>query len=439
MARWQTLACVVGLLAVGQSGRAQTYPLAETPQAGDCFRVRLEMKLTGEQRVPREGKITPVPVLAAATHEFPERVLALGTTGMPARTARLYETAKVVITVGQEASERSFRADRRLIVAHRPKDELLVYCPTGPLTRPELELTQHFDTHHLTGLLPGKEVAVGETWKVSNGVVQALCAFEGLTTQDLSCKLERVENETALVSLTGTASGIETGAAVKLTVAGSCRYDLKQRRLVAVEWKQKDEREQGPASPAMTLELTNVLTRSAVEQPAGLSDVALVSVPDGPEVPPQMTQLVYREPKGRFELAHGREWHMVGQTDEHSILRLMERGDFVAQVTITPWKKAEPGKHLSPDEFREAMSATAGWEPEQELQAGEFPLQGGNWGYRLSIAGKLDGLQVTQNFYLLANPQGEQIVLAFTLTPGQVTKLGTRDLALVESLAFPAK
>ena len=50
--------------------------------------------------------------------------------------------------------------------------------------------------------------------------------------------------------------------------------------------------------------------------------------------------LEYRDPKGRFELLHAREWQMVSQTEDHAVLRLLERGDFVAQVTVTSWTSA---------------------------------------------------------------------------------------------------
>ena len=440
MTAWRTLASVVVALAVVRCGYGQTYSLVETSKAGDCARLHLEMKLTGELRVVRDGKVAPVPLAATAVHEFPERILAVDPTGLPTKVARVYEQAQAVIRFNNEPSERTLRPDRRLIVAQCPKDEILVYAPAGPLTREELDLTsQHFDTLHVTGLLPGRAVSVGETWKVGNGVAQGLCAFEGLTAQDLACKLEAVQDNVATVSFKGTASGIDTGASVKLTVTGSYRFDLNQKRLVALEWSQKDDREQGPASPAMAGELTTTLQRKVIEQPNSLSDVALVSVPDDFEVPPVMTQLLYRAPKSRFELALGREWHLVGQTEDHVILRLMERGDFVAQVTLTPWTKAEPGKHLTPEEFKQAMSETTGWEPEQELQADEVPLDGDRWCYRLLQAGKLDGIKVTQSFYVVASPTGEQLVLAFTMTPAQVAKLGTRDLALVGSLSFPAK
>jgi hypothetical protein len=440
MAAWRTLAGVAVLLAAVPAGRAQPYPLAETVKAGDCFRVRLEMKLTGELKVNRDGKVTPLPLTATATHEFPERVLSVGGNGLPEKVARVYEKASAAIAAADDRSQRSLRPERRLFVAQRQKDQGLVYSPAGPLLREELELTsEHFDTLALTGLLPGKAVAVGETWKVPSAVAQALCQFEGLTEQDLTCKLEEVKDNVARVSITGTAAGIELGALVKMKVEATYRFDLGAKRLVGLEWKQTDDRQQGPASPATSVETTTTVTRTPIEQPDTLDDVALVSVPDGFEPPPPLVQLEYRDPKGRFDLAYSRSWQTVSQTDEHLVMRLMERGDFVAQVTVTPWTAAEKGKpHLTPEEFAEAMARTPGWEPERELQAGEVPTgDDGRWVYRISALGEMDGTAVMQNFYLVANPQGEQVVLLFTMTPKKAEKLGDRDLSLAASVDFP--
>jgi hypothetical protein len=55
-----------------------------------------------------------------------------------------------------------------------------------------LDLTGgQFDSSAVAGVLPGKEVAVGDTWKVPANVVQALCNFEGLTEHNLTGKLDR--------------------------------------------------------------------------------------------------------------------------------------------------------------------------------------------------------------------------------------------------------
>src|SRR5207247_1587507 len=85
-----------------------------------------------------------------------------------------------------------------------------------------------------------------------------------------------------------------------------------------------------------------------------LGDYPLVKVEPMP--PPSLTKLVYADPQGRYQLVYERDWHIVGRSEQQLVLRLMDRGDFVAQLTITPWKKAAPGKHIGEEEFKEAMA-----------------------------------------------------------------------------------
>jgi hypothetical protein len=439
MSAWRILGTIGFLLAAAPVGWAQSCTLLETPQAGECFKVRLDMKLSGEMRIRKEDKTVPLKLEADAVHEYPERILVVGQDGLVQKTARLYETAKATITVGGDRAERSLRPERRLFVAQYHKDQALVYSPSGPLTREELDLTAgQFDSAAVTGLLPGKEVSVGDTWKVSASVVQALCNFEGLTEHDLTGKLESVTGDTASFRLTGTASGIDVGAIAKLKIEATGRFDLKAKRLLALEWKQKDERDQGPVSPVTVVESTTRLKREPIEQPEALSDVALVPVPQDWEPPAPMTQLDYRDPQGRYSLLYPRCWHITASVKDQLVLRCMDRGDFVAQVTLTPWKKAEKGKHLTPEEFKQAMNDMAGWEPEKELQAGEVPAENGRWVYRYSTSGHMDSITAVQNCYLVATPEGEQMIVVFTMTPKQVDKLGARDLSLIGSLEIPA-
>jgi hypothetical protein len=439
MGVWRVLGTVGLLLAATSSGRTQNCTLLETNQPGECFKIQIDMKLSGELRIRKEDKSEPLKLEASAVHEYPERIMAVGQDGQVQKTVRLYETAKANITYGSERAERTLRPERRLIVAQFYKDQELVYAPSGPLTREELDLTaDQFDSTVVAGVLPGKEVSVGETWKVSSSTVQALCNFEGLTEHTLTGKLESVSGDTATISLSGTADGIDLGAIAKLKIEATGKFDLKAKRLVSLEWKQKDERDQGPVSPTVVVESTTTLKRQVIEQPAALSDVALVSVPQDWEPPMPMTQLDYRDPQGKYSLLCPRSWHITAQMKDQLVLRCMDRGDFVAQAALMPWKKVEKGQHTSPDEFKQAMNDMAGWKPEKELQVGEVPSENGRWVYRYSTSGQMESGPAVQNCYLIATPEGEQMVVVFTMTPKQVDKLAARDLSLIGSLEFPA-
>jgi hypothetical protein len=438
MAAWRILGTLVVTLGVAAAARAQTFSLKEAPLAQSYFRVKMHMGLSGVLKIRQEDKVNPLKQQATADHDFLERVLEADAGGPARKVARAYKDARAEITTAGRTSKRSLREERALVVAQCYKGQSLAYSPKGPLTRPELDVLQHFDTLHLPGLLPGKEVAVGDTWKVSNDTAQALCSFEALTSQELTGKLDAVKDGFATVSVTGTASGIDLGASVKLKITAACRFDLTKHRLRFVEWKQHDERDQGPASPALESDLTITVERTPVGPAGELNDLILALVPTEQAPPEGMTALWHRDAANRYELTCARDWQTVARTEDQLVLRLLERGDFVAQATVTWWTKAPAGeKHMAADDFKEAMASATGWEQETLVDAKEVEAPRGCWLYRVEAAGKLNGLSTLQYFYLLAGPQGQQVVVAFALTPNQAQKLGTRDLALVRGLAFP--
>jgi hypothetical protein len=436
------------ILMLAAGVQAQTYTLAEDPLIDSYFKVELDMKLTGVIKV-RQERANPNPKqkdpyeertlkqIATAKHVFQERILEASKAGLVDKSARLYQTAQAEFVIDKDKTEHTLHAKRRFMIAHRIKDQAFVYCPDGILTPEEQELTEHFDTMGLPGLLPGRAVKVGETWKPANAAVQTLLDLDGLVSQDLTCKLTKVEKDVAHLSVTGTASGIALGASVKTKVVAFCQFDLKAKRLTALSWKQNDEREQGPVSPAFQAEIVTNMKRTPIEAVEDLDDVRLIKVEPTPPKP--LTRILFAEPQGRYELVYEREWHMVGRSEQQVVLRLMDRGDFVAQLTITPWKRAEPGKHIAEDEFKDAMSKTPGWEQEDEPETGKVipDPRPGFWIYEIAASGTLNGTKAVQYFYMVAGPQGDQVLMTFTMSPSQAAKLNTRDLPIVRGLSFP--
>jgi hypothetical protein len=76
---------------------------------------------------------------------------------------------------------------------------------------------------------------------------------------------------------------------------------------------------------------------------------------------------------------------------------------------------------------------------EEIAEAGETPTDEGRYIYRITAKGTQDGIKVMQIFVLLAGPQGDQVVVTFTMKPANATKIGTRDLALVNAIEFLKK
>jgi hypothetical protein len=426
-----------GILLWASQLPAQSHDITETVQRGDCHRFELSLRLQGEMRVNRDGKTVSLPISAGASHRFTERVLERSQASRPTKVARYYDVAQAEMQVEGHSGSRTIRDERRLIVAQRVRDQFLAYSPAGPMTRDELEvICQHFDTLSLTGLLPSKPVAVGDSWQIGNEVIQALAQFEALISQDITAKLERVADGFADISLGGKAMGIDMGALVKVTVSASARFEILPKKLVRVEWTQKDERDQGPVSPAATLEAKTILQRATTSTPAQLQDSALESVPPGFEVPELLTQVTHADVQNRFDVTLSRDWHLVAQTEQHLVFRLVERGELICQATLTPWVAAEPGKHLSAEEFRDIVSQAPGWQLEEVLEAGDVASDEGRWIHRIAARGVVESSKVVQTFYIVADRRGRQIIATFTLKPNQVGKLGSRDLSLIGAIRF---
>jgi hypothetical protein len=174
-----------------------------------------------------------------------------------------------------------------------------------------------------------------------------------------------------------------------------------------------------------------------IEKPMSLDDGALAAAPMGFDLPASSLLLEYKDPQKRFEVLHERGWTQVTRTQNHLVMRLMDQGDFLAQATITQWANAGKGRHQSAEEFQGAIRKIPGWDQAEVLSSGEMPSGDRRWIYRHAVAGKLDGVEVLQTFYLIAGPDGDQVVVTVTCTPKLATKIAGRDQVLVTSLEFP--
>jgi hypothetical protein len=429
----------IALLLTTQLAHAQTANLTELLPARDCTRVTLRTVVEGERIFPQDGEKKTQPVKLTAEHRFIEKVLAThDKTGLAAKTARQYESIQSQLNLsGSQVPTTGLRADRAIVVAQRSDDGFAAYSLGGPLTRDELDLVgDHFDTLSLTGLLPGKEVAVGDTWKVGNPAAVGLGMFEALEVQDLTGKLDAVAGEQAKISITGTAKGIDAGASVVLTISANITFDLTRRKITAMEWKQTDVRGLGPVSPEFKGTVTVTLNREPVDEPKPLVDAALESVPTGFEIPAGLLVVEYRDPQGRFTLNHPRDWRLTGATAQQTTFRLLDRGEFLTQATITPFEKVAPGQHSDVAKFKADALASPGWNAESVLDEGEVKAITGRFAYRVTATGETDGIKVVQSFFLIAGPNGDQAVVTFQTRQQSLSKLGARDLAVIEGLEF---
>ncbi|MCZ2340871.1 MAG: hypothetical protein LC104_03640 [Bacteroidales bacterium] len=430
---------IIVLMGAITTGRAEGVTLHEDVKPGECFQYEITLNIAGKMKVQRDNKTEDLPIRATARHEFVERTESPAATGGIGMAVRHYQTATSTSETAGERTVRSLSAERRLIVAKRNAQGSLHFSPNGPLSREELDLVaEHFDTLCLPALLPDQELNPGQSWTIRPEAAEHACLFDGLIKNELVGKLVAVANGVAEFTITGQAEGIEYGARAQLTITAKGKFDMATKRMTELSWEQIDQRELGPASPATELKATVTLKRTALaDVPETLSAAARAKVPAADAtVPDAMTQLHYAMPSGQYRFQYARNWHIVGRTRDHLVMRLLDRGEFTAQATITNWKKADPGQHTTPAEFKGVLNQLPNWQAEQILNDGEIPTSAGRWLYRVTAQGKQDGLAVVQSFYLLAGPNGEQVAVTVVTRQEKAVTLGSRDLDLVQSIVL---
>lgn len=425
------IACLAGYLPAQEKAL-----LKNEHKAGDGWHLALDMKLTGKIKIRDAEKLVSLDLKATAKHDFEERVLAVAD-GKPTSVGRFYNTAKADITLQDKPIAKSLRSDRRFQAAQiSTTSPTITWSPVGPLTDEELELTgEHFDVLAIHGILPGKEVAVGDTWDVSIPVAQSLAGVDAVITSKLLCKFEKVERNHAIISITGDLEGINKGATVKATMAAGLVYSLADKHFTGCTWRYRENKEQGPLSPASEIE-----SEISVTWKHGL---ALTEVTDGkastiPAVPPPaLLMLEFRDAANRFAFHYDRNWGVVTKTEKQAILRLLDKGELVAQLNLTPYQQVKPGEHVTLDDMEKLINDAPGYKVEKVIEKIPVETAPGFWIGKVSATGEASDIPMQQILYAIAGPRGDQVLLSFTVETEHAGKLAGRDLSLVKTVTLP--
>lgn len=409
--------------------------LKGTTQVGDQWQATLSMQVEGQIAIRGDEKVTTLDVKAKAEHKVDERVLAAAD-GCPTRVGRFYHQARADIQTHSSQQTRGLRPEKRFQVAQQTSDGLVVYCPNGPLTREELDLCgDHVDILALRGILPGKEVAPGETWEVPMLIAQCLADVDGVVENKLTAKIEKLEGDLVTLLVAGKVDGIQNGAESKVELKISVLYHLTEKRFMEAEWKQRRTRSAGPVHPQSMLETATKITWTQPFVSTELLDAWVAQVPAEPT--PAHLVLLFRDQKERFTFTYDRNWQVVANQPDQIVLRCLDRGELVAQANIRPWTSARPGEHLDPKELQQQATQAPGFTLDTVAEQSPLSANPGYWIYRLAAVGRAGELPLAQTTYAVAGPRGDQLILTFTCEVSKAMKLGAKDLAIVKTVEFP--
>jgi hypothetical protein len=413
--------------------------LRESAQPAQSSHVLIEMSAEGQYRpTAPAGSPAPKPLdLKVETRfEFDERVLKLARDGQVERVVRHVLQAASAINGQIRPSASSLRPEVALLIASKRDGDVITYSPGGPLTGSELELVQApGDPLTLSGLLPDRAVAVGDTWPIGNATARALSDYDAIASNTLNGRLEALDADSARVRLTGEIRGAARGGEGTITCDGTFTFNRRANRIDKFTLKRAEVRRAGPVEAGLDLKGTLKVERRSAELPPELSDPALTGIPTDDDV--QRTLVTYSPPTESYSLLHDRDWHLFWDDARRSIFKRLDHGEVVAQCNLAVGPNAGKGKHQDPAQFRDDVKRALGNRFVQFLGEGEVEGAPGGWyRYKVGVQGREGDVGVVWYYYLVASPEGEQLLVTFTLGEAQVKQFGDQDLQLIGSLEW---
>jgi hypothetical protein len=417
---------------------AEAVELQEGARDGSANHVIVELSAKGRYRPmapPDQPQPKPLDFNVETRFDFIERAIK-SEPGEARRVVRKAIEATAAVNGQIPAWRSSLRPDVAILVAARREDGVFSYSPAGPLTQHELELVQApGDPLGLGGLLPAKLVTVGDTWPVSAASAKALSDYDALASNSLQAKLESLDSDSAVVRIAGEIRGAVRGGEGRMTCEGSYRFDRKAGLIARLTLNRAEVRRPGPVEAGLDAKGTLTVERRASEIPAELTDAAVSGLPLHES--PSGALLRFSSPEGKYSLLHDRDWHIFAEDTRRAVLKRLDHGEVVAQCNLAVGPKAGKGRHQDPAQFRDDIRQALGNRYGRIIGEGEVEgAPAGGYRYKIAIEGQEGNVGILWYYYLVASPEGDQLLVVFTLTEAQAKSFGDQDLQLIGSLEW---
>ena len=426
------------LVAAFPSGKmvkaAETWVLRPKRDPITINRVEAALEVEGDLTVVDENKVKRLKLQVAANLHYDERSFDQPKDpDGPLHSMRYYRTASAAIRVEGDTVRSTLSEDRRLIGVQTTAAGVTLFSPSGSLTRDELDLIDsHGNSLLLDRLLPEEPVAIGDTWEHPGNLVAALLRLDAVDRVDVQSKLAKVENGIALVETEGHVSGAIGGVSTEMDLTAKYQFNLDSGRIVWFGLLVQEKRSVGHVASGLDVVARLQMSISQISDSPQLTNAALR---DTPLVPTDdLTRLSYESPEGSWRFLNDRRWFITSDEDDRAVLRLIDRGELVAQCNIASLDKVEPDGLIDLTQFQDDVRRGLGDNFGQFVSAGQRPNEANYRVFRVVADGQSHDVPIRWIYYMLADQYGHQAVFAFVVEGNLIERFGRSDQQLLDSV-----
>ncbi|HWA99127.1 MAG TPA: hypothetical protein VG713_11570 [Pirellulales bacterium] len=409
---------------------AETADLRPTVEVGSTVCVDALLEVGGSLKAGNDGKQRLLPLTVAGKIRYTERFIA---TPPELVSLRRYDLAEATIKVDGKTERQLLRDDRQIVAARQRDDQAELFSPAGSLKREELELLDLPANSLLVNrLLPDRMVGVGDKWQHSDDLLAALLGIDAVSQSSVESRLAELDGTTARIELSGHVEGAVGGVTTSMDIKGAYRFNRSESRITTLSLVIDENRSVGHANPGADVAARLTLSITPCQKLAELEDAALERAALEPD--PAVEQLEYISGDGQVAFLYDRRWHTMQQSSDTITLRLVDRGDLVAQCNFTqlPTSSQRPTLAKFQDDIRRSLDKSF----RQFVHASERTATDGTRYFKVVVDGVVADLPIQWNYYHVAAPGGQQAACAFTFEEQLASRLGDLDRRLIESMHF---
>ncbi len=419
--------------AAAQSG--EKHLISAQHRSGELARIEIALQVGGDLKlVDTQGKPSELPMSVVANLTYDEALLEVAPDSKPSRSVRYYDNVAAVIKIANGGEKPSLAPQRRLIMAQRkPGEAAQLFSPGSPLKREELDLIDvPGSTLVIDDLLPTEPVAKGESWKVSDTTLAALLALDAVSWCDSTGILGDITNGVADVAVGGTLNGAVAGIGTEIELKVKIKFDVNSRQIRQFAMLVKEKRAVGHIGPGLDTVAKVIMNISPIPHSQHLTAAALEQLPA--VAADEVLALGYESRSGQYRMQYDRRWFVTEDEPKLTVLRMMDRGELVAQCNISSLPKLEKSVPLA--EYQRDVQRSLGKNFGKFVAAGQTINEAGYAVFRVVVHGEVGGLPIEWIYYLVQDRQGNRVSLAFTLEQSLTERFAATDRALVAAISF---
>lgn len=420
--------------APGSADSSVTLQSARKP--GTIDRVALKLEIGGDMNERVDGNVESTKMSVVCDLGFDEKTLEIPSGGKgPWRSVRHYDAISAVIKLADDGFKPQLRPGRRLMGVEVDSPTITYFSPHGPLNADELELvTIVGDSLLLDRLLPEKQVAKGDSWKLPDSLLVAMLNLDAASKTNVRSVVTKITETAVNMQMEGNVQGAFGGVSTEIALKAKYRFNRKTKRVDWLGLLVKEQRDIGHVEPGFDVVVRLQLTVTPKADSPDLTDEAIAGLVLEPTA--TLRELAYESPQGGYRFMHARNWYIKDAHRDRVTLRMLDRGDLVAQCNVSALPKLPPGKEVPLSEFQSDVQKALDKNFGQFVEARQSANEAGYRIYRVVAQGTASDLPIQWNYYLVADQQGRRVAFAFAVESDLVKRLNKNDEKLVNSLRF---